>query len=92
MDLTPTLIVGIVGLVGWLLYERNKRKSAEALNDNIETKEKVLNIEKDIKKNEGLIEAEEAKRESLKETLDKAKNEEVSTDNILEFFNRKSDK
>lgn len=92
MDSKLTLAGIVIALVGWLLYERNKRRSAEALNDNQESKEKVTEIQKEIVKNEARNEVEEEKRESLKETLDKAKNEEVSTDNILDFFNRKSDK
>jgi len=92
MDFTTGLVVVVAGLATWLLYEKNKRKSAEALNDNAETKEKVLEIEKEVIKNEALNEAEEEKRKTLKDSLEEEKKKDVSEENILDFFNRKSDK
>lgn len=91
MEITTVLILVVVGLVGWLLYERSKRRSSEALNDNIETKEKVNEIQKDIIKNEALIEVEKEKQDELKKNLEKEKSKDVSNDDLIDFFNN-SDK
>lgn len=61
-----TLVALIVGLVGAFLFQRSKAKSAEALNDNLEIKENLLEKQKEVVKNQGLIEAEEQKREEIK--------------------------
>ena len=61
-----TLVALIVGLVGAFLFQRSKTKSAEAINDNLEIKEDLLEKKKEIIKNQGLIEAEEQKREEIK--------------------------
>lgn len=60
------LLALIVGLFGAFLFQRSKTKSSEALNDNLEVKEKLLEKQKEIVKNQGLIEAEEQKREEIK--------------------------
>lgn len=91
MNLMVILIAAFSTLIGWLLYERSKRKSAEALNDNIKTKEEVLEIQKDVVKNEGLIDAERIKREEMIKKLEEEKNKDVSNKDLLDFFN-KSDK
>jgi len=61
-----TLLALIVGLMGALFFQRSKTKSAEAINNNLEVKEKLLEKQKEVVKNQGLIEAEEQKREEIK--------------------------
>lgn len=76
-------VVGlIVGLVGWLFYERSKRKSAEGVIENLETHKKTLELDKEATKNTGLLEAEEAKREEIKNDKDKK-----SLSDIARFLN-----
>ena len=76
-------IVGlIVGLVGWLFYERSKRKSAEGVIENLETRKETLELDKEATKNTGLLEAEEAKREEIKNDKDKK-----SLSDIARFLN-----
>jgi len=88
--MTSVLIMMVVALVVLLVHQHLKKNSAEALNDNLESKEKVLEKEKEIAKNEGLITAEEEKRKQIESDLEKKKNEEVSKDNLLDFFNNRS--
>lgn len=91
MDLTIGLVVLVLGLFGWLLYERSKKQSAEALNSNLDTKQQVLDVQKDVEKNNGLIEAEKQKQDDLNKKLEEEKAKDVSKDDLLDFFN-KSDK
>ncbi len=76
------LIGLIVALIGGLLYERSKRKTAESSLDNLETKKEVLELEKQESKNSGLIEAEKEKREEIKNEQSKK-----SLDDLARFFN-----
>lgn len=87
MDAVVPLGIAVAGLTVWLLYEKNKRESAEALNDNLETKEKVDAINKDVIKNEALIAAEEEKRKEIEKKLEEEKNKDVSKDDLTKFFN-----
>lgn len=81
-------IIGIIlALLGGLAYQTTKRKSAEGLLENVETKEKNLKLDKDIAKNEGLAEAEKEKRDSLKEEMKEKLNESVTPGDITDFFN-----
>jgi len=88
MNLTSILITLVLLLGGGLWYEFRKRKSAEALNDNIETKEKIDEAQKDIIKNEALIEASKQKQDEIQKKLDEEKNKDVSKDDLLDFFNK----
>jgi ABC-type phosphate transport system auxiliary subunit len=82
-------IVGAFGiLLGMLFYERTKRKSAEALNDNLETKEAVLKKQAEIEKNNAGLSQEELNRKKILEDQ-KGKNEDLSISNIVDFFNRR---
>ena len=87
-----TLVTGLVTLVGilfaYVLYLNNKKNNAEALNSNLETKEKVQDVQKDIDKNEAKIEAEEQKRKEIQDKADEEKNKDVSKDELLDFFNK----
>jgi hypothetical protein len=72
----------IVILLGSLFYEKSKRKSAEGVLENLETKKEIIEVEKDVSKNDGLIEAEKEKREEIKN--DKTKK---SLSDLARFFN-----
>ncbi len=86
-------ILGLIGVAGMAfvgyLWERSKRRSAEALNDNLETKEHILDLQKDVVKNEALIEASKEKQDEIKRKLEEEKAKDVSKDDLLDFFNRK---
>lgn len=80
-------VVGFFGLLaGWLFIERGKRKTAEALNENVEVKEEVQKIQGEILKNDVVIASEEAKRTEISEKADDEKNKPVTPDELLDFF------
>jgi ABC-type Na+ efflux pump permease subunit len=90
MDAILQVLIPLIGaLLGMFVYERTKRKSAEALNDNQETLSKVNELDKELSKNEGLLAAEEEKRKDLKEGMENEKRSISAKDSILEFFNRR---
>lgn len=76
-------------ILGMLFYERSRRKSAEALNDNAETLEKVLEKEESIMKNNASLEVEEEFRKKEEQSLENKKNEDLSTSNLVDFFNKR---
>lgn len=78
------LIALIVALIGGLVYERSKRKTAEGSLHNLETKKEVLELEKQESKNSGLIDAEKEKREEIKNEQSKK-----SLDDLARFFNNR---
>lgn len=79
----------LLGLVGLLVYEKTKRKSAESLLENTETKEKDVTLQKDQIKNDALVEAEKIKQNQIKEEIKEKLNETVNIDTIINFFNKR---
>ena len=83
-------VVAAFGLVlSLFFYERTKRKSAEALNDNLDVKEKILNKQSDINKNEASLDSEAQKREDLKNNLKDSENEKSDLPGLVDFFNKR---
>jgi|688.fasta_scaffold1290130_1 hypothetical protein len=82
------LLGTIAVLVGLLVYEKSKRKTAESLNTNLESKEKVQQEQAKIDKVDAQLAAEENKRNELQEQLDK-KAERVLNETLAKFFNDK---
>lgn len=80
----------IVGLVVTLLallgYNIQKRKSAEALLDNVKALEEFKELDKKIARNEGLSEAEEVKRLELKAELAKELAKKGATNAEIDDF------
>ena len=86
-------IIGtLVGVIGMFFYERKKRQSAEALNDNHKTKEFINEVNIEVNKNRGLILAEEKRRKELKALLNKTKTENLTNEEIINILNGSSDK
>jgi hypothetical protein len=76
-------LIGLVAiLLGGLLFERSRRKSAEGVLENLDTKKELLKQETLTAKNQGLLEAEEEKRKEIKSNEDKK-----SLDDIARFLN-----
>lgn len=83
-------IVGAFTLIiGLFFMERSKRRSAEALNDNAEMKEKVQEKQGKVLENNAELKAEENLRAKEKESLESKKNEDLSTSNLVDFFNKR---
>jgi len=80
-------LLGLIAVLGGLfVYERGKRKTAESLNTNLESKEKVQQEQAKIDKVDALLAAEEAKREELKAELQNQLGKKLNED-LAKFFN-----
>jgi uncharacterized protein (DUF342 family) len=82
-------IIGIIAtLLGALYWQTQKRKIAEARNENILTKEKLNDINKEIASNSGSIESEKLKQEQLKKDLENVKPGGMSVDDVINIINK----
>ncbi len=82
------VLIGIIVLLGGgFLFVNSKRKSAEGLLQNQETKEKLLDIDKSSLKDQASLELEKQKTEALKEEHEKPGANEQNIKDILNFFN-----
>lgn len=82
-------IVGIVlALVGALFWENKKRTIAEARNENLLTKEKLNDINKEMAKNSGSIESEVLNQNKIKKDLEDAKKDNMSVDDVIDIINK----
>lgn len=73
-------------LSGAFLYERSRRKSAEAIADNKEDLDKINELNKQISSNDGKLEAEEEKRKQIEKEAEDAKSKD---DDVSEFLNKR---
>ena len=80
------IIVGLVLaiLTGAFLYERSRRKSAEAIADNQDMIDELNKGDKVITKNEGLLEAEEVKRNEIAKDADDRKSD--TSESLADFL------
>jgi hypothetical protein len=77
-------------LFGGLAYQTRRKNIAEARNENVETKEKVNEINKDVAKNQGLIGAEEEKQKDIKEKIENGKeSSDDSINSLIDFFKKR---
>lgn len=82
MDLNTLLLV-IGGLIGAFFYQRSKRRSAEALNENVETKEKLLNLDKEKNTNDANLLLENERRNDLRKQLEEDINDKEDSINDI---------
>lgn len=84
------ILAGLAALFAALFFiERFRRKSAEGLLENVETKEKIVGIDKEINKNEAEIKTEETKREEIKKELNNELNKSSNEKDLEDFLNGK---
>lgn len=85
-----TYLIGIiVALVGGLFFFKSKSDTANALNQNIKTKEDLLKADEKIANNNAALQQEEIKRGQLEEDIKKESDEKVTSDNVVDFFNNR---
>jgi len=70
------------------LYERSRRKSAEAIADNKEVLDKINEGDKQKASNDGQLDSEELKREEIKKDAEDEKKSN-NDDDAAEFFKRR---
>lgn len=80
------LIAAFGALLGYSIYQTVRARGAEALNQNLDTKEKLLENDKNIAQNNGQLASEEEKRNEEKQPI-----KPVDNDGLTDFFNN-SDK
>lgn len=83
------LIGLVVALLGGFLYQRNRANVASARNENLEVKEQLNDINKDIAHNDGALESEEQKQSELRKELEDAKLSEGDVESIANFLNKR---
>lgn len=71
------------------LYFMQKSRALEAEAENLETKEKLAELSKEIVKADASLEIEEEKRKTVREEMEKKTNEVLSPEEIADFFNRR---
>lgn len=84
---TDYLYAILAGLA--VLFFLKKNKAVEAQAENLETKEKVNEVQKEVVKTEALIDAEVIKREELKTEMERKTRETLTEQDIVDFFNRR---
>jgi len=78
-------VIGVIALlIGGLVYERTKRKSSEAILENLDSKKKDGKLEAEVIKDQARLEVESEKREEIKNEPIK----DVSVDDLVDFFNK----
>lgn len=92
MNLILGLIGAVVALGGVFLYQLIRSKGSEALLQNNATKDQLNAINKDVSKNDGLLEAEKEKRDQIEKDLQEKESYNESKDSILDWLNNKSNK
>lgn len=70
------LAVALAVMSAAFLYERSKRKTADAIADNKEDLDKINELEKQISSNDGKLDSEEAKREEIRKETEDAKRDD----------------
>lgn len=85
------LIGIIVALVGAFFWQRNRANTAEARNDNLQTKEELNKIDNVIAKNSGQEQAEEEKQAKLKKEIQENATKSIvdNVSSLIDFFNKR---
>lgn len=83
---TDHIYAVLAGLL--VLFFLKKNKTVEAQGENLEVKEKLNEIQKEIIKTDAKIEIEAEKRDSVKKEMEEKINDVLSEKEIADFFNR----
>jgi hypothetical protein len=83
---TDLLLALLCGLGVFVLLKKNKSTEAQA--ENLETKEKLLELEKELIKTKATLESEETKRDEIKKEMTEKVNETLTPKDIADYFNR----
>lgn len=78
----------ILGLLGILRFLSNK-ETTKVLNDNDNLKKELDELNKEIQSKKIMLDDESKMRNQLKDDIERAKNEEVSSGDVLDFFNKR---
>lgn len=83
------LISAIAALLGYAWFERSKRKSAEAQNDNLESRGQVRDHEAEAKANDTQLQSEQEARTTVQATLERELGRKLTDEELARYLNRK---
>ncbi len=82
-------LLGLIGLLaGGLFFFKNRAASAEAINQNVDTKNKVNNEDQKIAENNGNIASEKDKIAASQTDATKEENQNETNQSLVDFLNR----
>lgn len=87
------ILLGIVFVgIGILLIKYSQKTVEVALKANDQTKEEVASIQKGVEIDDANAKAEEQKQADIQKAADEEKAKNVTKDDVLDFFNKPTDK
>lgn len=86
MELNSNILYVVAALVGGLVFYRSKYKTEKNITDNMKTKEKMLEKDREIINKEADNKVEAAKRKAAKEKLNKEKGKDEGVKSLVSFF------
>ncbi len=87
MELILAVIGGFLALFGVVIYQRKQIGIDKGILSTLPFQNKENEISKDISLAQGLLEAEQKKREDLTSTASKEEKKDASKEELLDFFN-----
>lgn len=82
------IVAAFSALIGLFMWERGKRKTAESLNENLESKEKIQELQAKQDQNSASLTLEEGRREDVKKDANEEINKPVGDADIIDFFKK----
>lgn len=86
--MVAAILGALAALLGALLIQRSKTKSAEALLENQESLQQIAKIQAEKEKNNANLQLEEQRREDVKKQSKEKIDDTPTVDELLEFLNR----
>lgn len=83
------LLSAIAALLGYAWFERSKRKSAEAQNDNLESRGEVKEHQALAGANEKQLQSEQEARTTVQATLERELGRKLTDEELARYLNRK---
>lgn len=77
----------IAALAAGLFFFRSKAKTAESLNENLDTKKEIVKEDSEIAKNQGRLEAESERRQTIQDSVQREVDKVQSEKDLLDFIN-----
>lgn len=82
-------LLGLIGLLGGAFFWANgRRKTAEAINDNVEVKTEIQKAQAQIDVHSATIQAEDAKEKEIQDAAKQEKDKPVGDADVVDFFKR----
>jgi hypothetical protein len=90
-NIVQYLIAALVGMTGLFLFQRSKTNTAEALNKNIDEKNKVNQITQQETPDKVNVAQQQANQQQINQDLQKEKDTNVDLKELSDFLNKPHD-